>query len=76
MIVYDIKEKSLPLNIRILVYVYNTDKPGWYIDEFQIMGKSDNYQLNGCFYPHCISHWSELPEEPNLKKRRKRNENR
>ena len=61
--IYNIKDKKLPLNRRILVYAYNTDDPGWYIDKYTI---SDNKQLNGWFYPHNISHWCELPNDPTI----------
>ena len=62
--IYNVKEHSLPLDIRILVYAYNVEKPGWYIDKFLSSGKSDHLQPNGNFYVHNISHWTYLPQKP------------
>ena len=64
MVINDIKDKNLPFNKRILVYAYNVDKPGWYIDEYT---RTEHGQLNGCFYPHNVSHWCELPTDPTSK---------
>lgn len=62
--VYDVREKPFPMNKRILVYAYNIDRPRWMTDEFSPSGLSDLNQPNGKLYPHNVSHWAELPEEP------------
>ena len=59
--IYSTKNKSIPVGRRILVYAYNVEKPGWYIDQYSKLSKSD---LDGNFYPHNISHWAELPGPP------------
>lgn len=64
MIINDTKEKSLPFDKRILVYAYNIEQSGWYIDEYN---KGDCGSANGMFYPHNISHWCELPDDPTTK---------
>ena len=62
--IYDVATVPLPLNRRILVYAYNIQHPRWVIDEFFRMGPSDHCKVVGNFYPHNISHWCELPDEP------------
>jgi hypothetical protein len=62
--IHNIKEKELPFNRRVLVFVVNAVEPDWYIDCFYQSGPSDLRQMNGTYYGHNISHWAELPEKP------------
>jgi hypothetical protein len=62
----DVRNKQFPLNKRILVFAHNIQNPRWVIDEFFRAGPSDHDQIIGNLYPHNVSHWCELPEDPEL----------